>query len=259
MITAGSWQLAVGNCRRQRHNSGNDSIPASRCRCSLVVLVVVVEPTANSQLPIARFFKEPICRSGRLEGGGISANVRMTDSSDFEKTALPHLDSVFRTAFALCGKRDQADDLTQAAYLKAFSQFDSFRTGTNCRAWLLRILRNSWIDRLRHKKVVGIELQVDKLPLEAPEPPEESHWTNAEDILESFADEQIIKALKGLPDDQRLTVFLVDVEKTPLEEVAEILDVAVGTVKSRASRARAKLKVLLKAHAADLGFDGRVK
>jgi len=202
---------------------------------------------------------EPFAGLGRLEGGGISANVRMTDSSDFEKIAMPHLDSVFRTAFALCGRRDVADDLVQATYLKAFGQFASFRIGTNCRAWLLRILRNSWIDRLRHRKVVGTELQVDKLPIEAPEPVEETHWTNAEDILESFADEQIIEALGQLPEDQRLTVFLVDVEKTPLEEVAEILDVAVGTIKSRASRARAKLKVLLKAHAVDLGFDGRVK
>jgi len=183
----------------------------------------------------------------------------MTDSSDFEKTAMPHLDSVFRTAFALCGSRDEAEDLVQATYLKACGQFASFRQGTNCRAWLMRILRNSWIDRLRHRKVVGPETQVDKLPLAAPESAEESHWTNAEDILESFADEQIIEALHELPETQRLVVFLVDVEQTPVEEVAEILDVAPGTVKSRASRARAKLKTRLMAHAADLGFDGRVK
>ncbi len=183
----------------------------------------------------------------------------MTDSSDFEKTAMPYLDNVFRTAFALCGNRDEAEDLTQAAFLKAFGQFGSFRPGTNCKAWLMRILRNSWIDRLRHRKVVGAELQVDKLPLAAPESVEDTHWTNAEDILESFADEQIIEALGELPEAQRLVVFLVDIERTPLDEVAEILDVAVGTVKSRASRARAKLKSRLAAHAADLGFDGRVK
>jgi RNA polymerase sigma-70 factor (ECF subfamily) len=194
-----------------------------------------------------------------LEGGGISANVRMTDSSDFEKIAMPYLDNVFRTAFALCGRRDEADDLVQATFLKAFGQFGSYRPGTNCRAWLLRILRNSWIDRLRHRKVVGTELQVEKFPLAAPESVEETHWTNAQDIMESFADEQIIDALGELPEAQRLVVFLVDVEQTPVEEVAEILGVAVGTVKSRASRARAKLKTRLMAHAADLGFDGRVK
>ena len=194
-----------------------------------------------------------------MEGGGISANVRMTDSSDFETTAIPYLDNVFRTAFALCGRRDEAEDLVQATFLKAFGQFASFRPGTNCRAWLLRILRNNWIDRLRHRKVVGTELQIDQLPVEAPESDEETHWTNAQDILESFADEQIIEALNELPEAQRLVIFLVDVEEMPQEEVAEILEVAVGTVKSRASRARAKLKVRLMAHAADLGFDGRVK
>jgi RNA polymerase sigma-70 factor (ECF subfamily) len=194
-----------------------------------------------------------------LEGGGISANVRMTDSSDFEKIAMPYLDNVFRTAYALCGHRSEADDLTQATYLKALGQFASYSPGTNCKAWLLRILRNSWIDRLRHRKVVGSELQVDQLPLAADESVEDTHWTNAHDILENFADEQIIEALHELPEAQRLVVFLVDVEQTPVEEVAEILEVPVGTVKSRASRARAKLKVLLMDHAADLGFDGRVK
>ncbi|MDP6636074.1 MAG: sigma-70 family RNA polymerase sigma factor [Phycisphaerae bacterium] len=183
----------------------------------------------------------------------------MTDSSDFEKTAMPHLDSVFRTAFALCGRHSEAEDLAQATFLKAFGQFASFRPGTNCRAWLMRILRNSWIDRLRHRKVTGSELQIDQIPLAAPESEDQTHWTDAQDILESFADEQIIEALQDLPEAQRLVVFLVDVEQTPLDEVAEILDVAVGTVKSRASRARAKLKTRLMAHAADLGFDGRVK
>ncbi|MCP4378869.1 MAG: sigma-70 family RNA polymerase sigma factor [bacterium] len=185
--------------------------------------------------------------------------MRMTDSSDFERTAIPYLDNVFRTACALCGRRSEADDLVQATYLKAFSQFGSFRTGTNCKAWLIRILRNTWIDRLRHRKVVGTELSVEKLPLAAPEPVEESHWSNPQDILNNFADEQIIEALNELPEDQRLVVFLVDVERMPLEEVAEILEVPVGTVKSRASRARAKLKLRLMAHAADLGYDGRVK
>jgi RNA polymerase sigma-70 factor, ECF subfamily len=202
---------------------------------------------------------EPIRGFTRLEGGGISANVRMTDSSDFETTAIPYLDNVFRTAYALCGRRSEAEDLVQATYLKALGQFGSFRPGTNCKAWLLRILRNSWIDRLRHRKVVGTELQVEKLPLAAAESVEESHWANPRDILNNFADEQIIEALNELPEAQRLVVFLVDVEEMPLDQVAEILDVAVGTVKSRASRARAKLKTRLMAHAADLGFDGRVK
>ncbi len=183
----------------------------------------------------------------------------MTDSSDFEKIAMPYLDNVFRTALALCGNRHEAEDLTQAAFLKAFGQFASFRPGTNCKAWLMRIVRNGWIDRLRHRKVVGTEVRIDQLPVAAPEPVEETHWTNANDILESFADEQIIEALHELPEAQRLAVFLIDVERMSVEEVAEVLDVAPGTVKSRASRARAKLKVLLKAHAADLGFDGRVK
>jgi len=183
----------------------------------------------------------------------------MTQSTDFEKTAMPFLDNVFRTAIVLCGRRDEAEDLVQATFLKAFGQFGSFCPGTNCKAWLLRILRNSWIDRLRHRKVVGPTVQIDDLPLAGPAPADETHWTGAEDVLENFADEQIIAALSDLPDDQRMAIFLVDVEQMSVADAAEVLGVAVGTVKSRTSRARAKLKVRLMAHAADLGFGGRAE
>ena len=108
-------------------------------------------------------------------------------------------------------------------------------------------------------KTVGPELAVDEALLAGPEDTDQIAWTNAEDVLENFADEDVISAMRQLSDDQRLTVFLVDVEQLSHEEVAEIMDVAVGTVKSRTSRARSELRKRLLAHARDLGFVAREK
>ena len=77
----------------------------------------------------------------------------MADKSEFETIAVVHLDAVYRAAVALCGRQDDGRDLVQATYLKALERFDSFQPGTNCRAWLMRILRNTWIDEIRHRRL----------------------------------------------------------------------------------------------------------
>ncbi len=178
----------------------------------------------------------------------------MADRSEFDNTATPYVDAVYRTAFALSGRQEKAEDLTQETFAKALERFGSFQLGTNCKAWLLRILRNTWIDELRHRKTVGPQLPVNEAVLAEPEHVEETVWTNAADVLENFTDEDVIRAMRQLPDEQRLTVFLVDVEQLSHEEVAEIMDVAVGTVKSRSHRARTALRERLSTHARDLGF-----
>lgn len=181
----------------------------------------------------------------------------MADRNVFEETVLPHTTSLYRAALAMTRKPDQAEDLVQTTIVKALERFDSFREGSNCRAWLLRILRNTWVDRLRHRKVVGPQVPVEDNLLEDPQATEPTEWSNPRDLLENFSDEQVIKALMELPEQQRLTLYLVDVEDLNQEEAADILDVAVGTIKSRASRARAELKRKLQAHAEDLGLTGR--
>ncbi|MCY2930373.1 MAG: sigma-70 family RNA polymerase sigma factor [Planctomycetota bacterium] len=181
------------------------------------------------------------------------------DADDFERIALPYLDNVYRAAMVLSGKGDRADDLTQQTFLKALSQFGSFRRGSNCRAWLLKILRNTWIDGLRHLKVAGTIVPIEEAVLAGPPEPEETRWSNADDLLENFSDEQVIDALRQLPEEQRLALYLVDVEELPHDEVAGIVGVAPGTIKSRTSRARAALKEVLREHAKDLGFPARTK
>ncbi|MFP4054013.1 MAG: RNA polymerase sigma factor [Phycisphaerae bacterium] len=169
---------------------------------------------------------------------------------------MPHLDSVFRGALAVSGNRQTAEDLTQTTMLKALERFDSFREGSNCKAWLMRIMRNTWIDRLRHRKVVGPKLPVEEQLLAEPRPPEETNWSDARDLIENFSDQEVIKALLELPEDQRLTLYLSDVEQLRHDEVGEIMGIAVGTVKSRTSRARAMLKDRLLTHARDMGLTG---
>jgi RNA polymerase sigma-70 factor (ECF subfamily) len=178
----------------------------------------------------------------------------MADRDKFDSITLPYLDTVYRAAVALCGRVDNAQDLVQETYLKALKRFESFRPGTNCRAWLLRILRNTWIDQLRHLKIAGPEVPIEESLVAANPSQQETLWSDANDILENFSDGHLIKALSELSEERRLTLFLVDVEGFSHEEVAEIMDVPVGTVKSRTSRARAALKQRLLGHARRLGF-----
>jgi RNA polymerase sigma-70 factor (ECF subfamily) len=174
----------------------------------------------------------------------------------FGETALPYLDSVYRAAVAVCRQSDEAEDLTQMTIVRALERFDTLQPGTDCKAWLLQILRNLWIDQLRHKKVAGNIVPLDE-ELLAPPQTVPTVWSDAEDLLENFSDEQVIDALRRLPEDQRLTLFLVDVEQLNQQQVAKIMGVAVGTVKSRTSRARNELKNHLSSYAREMGLVGR--
>ena len=183
----------------------------------------------------------------------------MSVKSDFEDIAMAHLDAVYRAGFALCGQRDVAGDLVQTTYLKAFEKFGSFEKGTNCKAWLMRILRNTWIDRLRRRKFTDNQVSLDGDVADPAGTESETVWSNAEDLIDNFSDENVIEALKSLPDQQRFTLYLIDVEGLSQEDVARITDVATGTVKSRTSRARMALKKSLTDYARDMGLLGREK
>lgn len=103
-------------------------------------------------------------------------------TKDFESTALPYLDAVYRSAVALCGSQHDAEDLTQTTFTKALERFESYRSGTNCKAWLLRIMRNTWIDQFRRQKVLGAVLPLTEELVEAPSDAGETVWSNADDI-----------------------------------------------------------------------------
>jgi RNA polymerase sigma-70 factor (ECF subfamily) len=174
----------------------------------------------------------------------------------FENSMMPHVDSVYRAAVAMSGSYNDAEDLTQATMLKALEKFETFKKGTNANAWLMSILRNKWIDKLRKRGRAVKVISIDETRIAKQPEGNELIDSNSEDIISNFSDEQVIKALKSLPPEQRFALFLVDVEQLSHQEVAEIMQIAVGTVKSRTSRGRAALKSELSSYARQMGFTG---
>ena len=159
----------------------------------------------------------------------------------------PHAATVLRTAHFLIHDPAEADDLAQEVMLKAFRHLDQLRDGTDAKAWLMTILRNTRVDRLRAAAVHRSNISLDRVAgeLRAPEGVVERVWDEPEAVLEEFSDRQILVALKELPEDIRWTLLLVDVEGIEHAGAAQILEVPVGTVKSRVHRGRAMLREAL--------------
>jgi len=176
---------------------------------------------------------------------------------EFEKTALVHLDSLYNFALRMTRNPSDAEDLVQETYLKAYRFFHRFQPGTNCKAWLLKVLTNIFINRYRQKakepeKVEAREIEdysINQrfLTLGGNPDPEEAFWSQ-------MGEEHIRKALESLPEEFRLTVTLCFVEGFSYEEIADILGVRLGTVKSRIHRGRLLLKTLLLDYAQALGL-----
>ena len=162
------------------------------------------------------------------------AEAKALQLEDFEAAALPHVDDLFRTAARLLGNRTEAEDLVQDVYLHAWKSFHRFELGTNCRAWLFKIL----FHRLHHHRRKWFHLELakeddaameDTLKYEPPVP-------------EQLTDEDVLTALENIPQDFREVVLLSDVEEFSYKEIAETLNIPMGTVMSRLSRGRKLLR-----------------
>lgn len=167
----------------------------------------------------------------------------------FHNFMWPHLATVLRVAEILSGDIAEAEDLAQETMLRAFRGIGGFADGTDAKAWLLTILRRTRIDRLRSPGAApGRAVSLDALEFDPADTPQaeagdrDAIWEQPETALEAFSDRQVIAALKDLPEEIRLTLLLVEVEGLELREAATILDVPVGTVKSRTHRGRALLR-----------------
>jgi len=182
----------------------------------------------------------------------------------FEEIALPHLDAVYRFALHLCGNEGDAQDLTQESFHQAFRKFHQFEQGTNCKAWLFRIARNGYVDRIRQRARQPKAVEFDEsLVGFMPSEPAESldrweHLTGEDDtMLKSLFGDEVVRSLAELPPEFRSAVLLCDVEGLSYAEIAELLACPVGTVRSRISRARAFLKEKLAAYAKSYGLAAR--
>ena len=179
----------------------------------------------------------------------------------FEAELMPVIDALYNFAFRLTLDEDDANDLVQETYLKAYRFFDYFEQGTNAKAWLFRILKNSFINDFRRKSKQPAKVDYSEI----------EGYYNSEDV-ESDADaggsttdmrvqvtqeligDEVARALNTLPIDFRTVIILCDLEGFTYEEMAKILDIPIGTVRSRLHRARQSLKDKLGRYARAMGY-----
>lgn len=175
----------------------------------------------------------------------------------FLETALPHLTAVLDSAMRLAGNEADAEDLTQTTFLKAFRFFDKFREGTDCKAWLLTILKNTFINQYRRRTrgPMTIELDEEKFPgvRDEPQLSTTSESETGESELMGMLDEEVEEALSSIGEESRKIVLLSSVDGFSYKEIAEIMGCPVGTVRSRLSRARRALRTLLRKYAIQQG------
>jgi RNA polymerase sigma-70 factor (ECF subfamily) len=196
-----------------------------------------------------------------LEPGAVGSAVMSTETKQdaaarFERDVAPFLQSLYGGALRMTRNPTDAEDLVQEAMLKAFAAFGSFTEGTNLKAWLFRILTNTYINQYRKKQRAPLQTSADELTDgQLNEAGENLGMRSAEaEAMAKLADGEIVDALAALPDDFRMAVYLVDIEGFSYKEAAEIMDTPVGTVMSRLSRGRKQLRELLREYATERGF-----
>jgi RNA polymerase sigma-70 factor, ECF subfamily len=171
----------------------------------------------------------------------------------FDDEALPHLDALYRVALRLTADASQAEDLVQDTMLKAYRSWKQYRPGTNAKGWLLTILRNTFINDYRRRKHEPIAMD-----LEAVEPHIVDRSIQEADpegtFFSQIVDERVLEAIDALPDEFREVLALSDIEGLRYAEIAEMLQIPVGTVKSRLFRARRLLQQELYSHAVEMGY-----
>ncbi len=168
-------------------------------------------------------------------------------AEQFMRDSLPYVDDLFVAAMRLTRHKEDAEDLVQEAYLKALKSYGQFRAGSNIRAWMHRILKNTWFTRFQRRKVEYRVLSAQKgAAMTTVDMDSVRRYACPETVLEyGGLSDQVVEALESVPEPFRTVVILVDLNGLSYKEAAEHLSVAQGTVMSRLHRGRRKLRELL--------------
>ena len=176
----------------------------------------------------------------------------------FEREALEYVNQLYAAALRMTRNPADAEDLVQEAYLKAYAAFHQYKPGTNLKAWLYRILTNTFINNYRKKQRQPQESNGDNIEdwqIARAASHTSSEGRSAElDALDHIPDSDVKEALLAVPEDFRMVVYYADVEGMPYKEIAEIMDTPIGTVMSRLHRGRRQLRELLADYAAERGI-----
>jgi RNA polymerase sigma-70 factor (ECF subfamily) len=175
----------------------------------------------------------------------------------FEKEFLPHIDAMYNFAYRITYDEDAAKDLLQDTYYKAYKFIESFQAGTNAKAWLFRILKNSFINEFRkkNKEPAKVDYQDVETYYNSDDVNEVITSDLRVEVLQDMIGDEVSNALNALAVDFRIVIILCDLEGFTYEEMSKILDIPIGTVRSRLHRARNLLRERLKSYAKSMGFN----